>query len=165
MNPRTMPARDASLPFVATEAGQTSDAGFPSDFQEMCSFAMDQAIGIEKASLATVVCLNSCAIDIYKNGLWFSPVLGNLFDAAAQAFASCMELQMNFLARQASHISGTVASIHGMQVRQTAEVLERSMDIVTGALDAQALVHTFTGCTQRSAATAKREDTTQCPTL
>jgi hypothetical protein len=48
---------------------------------------MDQALGIEKASLSTVVTLNSCVFDIYQEALRFTPVLGNLFDLVAQSVA------------------------------------------------------------------------------
>ena len=108
---------------------QTPDAGFTADFQELYSHGMDRALGIQKASLAAVVRLNANAIDHYMNAFWFSPVLGNLCDAAAQAFASCMELQMSLLTLMASHVSDTVESISGMQAQFTTDVLERSMDI------------------------------------
>ena len=162
MNTGTKTARSAPLSRVAANAGQTQNAGFPGDFQDLFSFGMDQAIEIQKASLSTVVCLNSCAIDIYQNAFWFAPVLSNLFDAAAQSFTFCMELQLNWLtllipashaaspsssAEELAHSmdiaigeqatatasSSTVASSSGTQAQPKAEVLETDMDIAIGA--------------------------------
>lgn len=96
---------------------------FPVISKTCAALQMDQAIGIEKASLSTVVTLNSCAIDVYQN----------LLDTAAKSFAFCMELQMSLLNLMASHVADTVESISGMQAQLTAEVLERSMDIAIGA--------------------------------
>ncbi len=97
MNAGTQTARSAPLSFVAANEAQTHKAGFSADFQDLCSRAMDQALGIEKASLSTVVTLNSCALDIYQEALRFNPVFGNLFDLAAQAVACSIELQMSWL--------------------------------------------------------------------
>lgn len=118
MNPGTMPASN--------------------DLQDLCSLAMDQALGIEKASLSTVVHLNSCVVDIYGDA--FTPALGYLFDMAAYAFAFCMELQINWLTLMApqalSHVAAagsTGTSSFGSQVQPpTAEVWADSMDIAIG---------------------------------
>jgi hypothetical protein len=132
MNPKTKPASPASHAPLSSMKDQTPDAEFKVDFQDLFVLAMDQAIGIEKASLAAVVCLNSGAIDSSMNALRFSPAFGNLFNTAAQAFASCMELQLSLMSLMASHVSDTLESISGMQAQLTAEVLERSMDIALG---------------------------------
>ena len=86
MNPRITPAYSPP-----------NFAGFPGHFQDLCSFAMDQAIGIEKASLTTLVSLNSSVLDFYKNAFWYPPVFSDLLDAAARSLALSMEMQMNWL--------------------------------------------------------------------
>jgi hypothetical protein len=155
MTAGTKTARSASLPLAAAKKGQTQNAGFPGDFQDLFSFGMDRAIEIQKASLSTVVCLNSCAIDIYKNAFWFMPSLGGLFETAAQSFASCMDLQLNWLtmpitaSRNAAIPSPsaeelancmdiaigervTAASSCGTQDQPKAEALETDMDVAIG---------------------------------
>ena len=57
MNAGTQTARSAPLSLAATNEVQTQKSGFSADFQDLCSLAMDQALGIEKASLSTVVSL------------------------------------------------------------------------------------------------------------
>jgi hypothetical protein len=136
---KTIPASSAALSLVPANKGQTPNVGFSSDLQDLCSLAMDQAIGIEKASLTTVVRLNSSVIDIYKNAFWFAPVFGDLLDTAAKSFAFCIELQMNWLTIMVPHAnevaapSSTVASSSGSQAPPTAEELAHSMDIAIGA--------------------------------
>ena len=56
MNTRMMPTRNAApSPVPANE--DPSNTGFSGDFQDLCSFGMDQALGIEQVSLAAVVAL------------------------------------------------------------------------------------------------------------
>ena len=137
MNPRTVAARSAPLSFVAANEDQTSNAGFTVDFQNLCSFAMDQALGIEKEYLAApVVGFNSRILDLYKNAFCIAPLLSNLSDAAVHAFASCVELQMGLIAPLApqalSHVS-TVASTSGnSQNRPNEDESALSMDIALG---------------------------------
>ncbi|MGC2211392.1 MAG: hypothetical protein WA532_14900 [Candidatus Korobacteraceae bacterium] len=132
MNPKTKPASSASHAPLSPMKDQTPDAEFMVDFQDLFVLAMDQAIGIETASLAAVVRLNSCATDSSMYAVWFAPAFGSLFNTAAQAFASCMELQLRLMSLMASHVSDTVETLTGLQVQVTAEVLERSMDIAIG---------------------------------
>jgi hypothetical protein len=134
MNAGTQTARSAPLSLVAANEDQTQNAGFSADFQDLCSRAMDQALGIEKASLSTVVTLNSCLLDIYQEALRVNPVFGNLFDMVYQAVACSMELQMNWLTLVAPHASSVVASDVGgkSHPKAKADVLERSMDIALG---------------------------------
>jgi hypothetical protein len=133
---------------VPAKEGQTLNAGFPADFQDPRSQAMDKAIGIEKASLATVVGLNSAVVDIYKDAFGYAPVFGELFDTTAKSFALCIELQMNWLTMMVPHPnersetslhvaapSSTVASSSGGQAEPQAEELAHSMDIAIRARD------------------------------
>jgi hypothetical protein len=99
---------------------------------------MDQALGIEKASLSTVVRLNACVLNIYQEALRFTPVFGNLFDLAAQAVACSIEFQMHLLAPLAPHAASHVAaaspfaSTSGGQPQPTPDDLAHSMDIAVG---------------------------------
>src|ERR1700694_353489 len=104
MNAGTQTARSAPLSFVAANEDQTQNAGFPIDFHDLCSFAMDQALGIEKASLSTVVSLNSCVLDIF----------GNSLDLTAKSFAFCMEVQMNWLTLLPPYAFSHVAAVDSM---------------------------------------------------
>jgi hypothetical protein len=129
----------ASSALVPANKGQTPDVEFPSDFQDLCSLAMDQAMGIEKASLTTFVRLNLSVIDIYKNVFLFAPVFGDLLDTTAKSFAFCIELQMNWMTMMVPHVSevaapsSAVASSSGSQAQPTAEVPERNMETVMRA--------------------------------
>jgi hypothetical protein len=135
MNPRTIAARSAPLSFVAANEDHTPNAGFPGDIQDLCSLAMDQALGIEKVPLAPVVSLNSCLLDPSKNALWFTPAFGNHLGMASQALAFSMEMQMGLIALLAphamSHLS-TVTSSSGSQDQPNEDELAYSMDIALG---------------------------------
>jgi len=136
MNAGTQTARSAPLSFVAAKKDQTRNAGSPVDFQELCSFAMDQALGIEKASLATLVSLNSSLLDISESSLWFTPVFGNLIYVAAQAVACSIELQMSWFSLLSPQHAATpgraVAGNAGEEAQPTAEELAQGMDIAIG---------------------------------
>lgn len=94
---RTTP-RNKNGPFLeATSNGQSSIAGLPTGFQDLCSYAMDRALGVEEASLSAAVNLNSCLFDIYINSFGLTPALGTLFDAVAKTFAFYTDLQMTWL--------------------------------------------------------------------
>ncbi len=125
MKPRTTPA-----------SSPPPDAGFPIDFQDLCSRAMDQALGIEKVSLSTVVSLNSCVLDIYQEALRLTPVFGNLFNLAAQAVACSIELQMKgFTLMTGQHVAtpgSAFVSPSGTKAQPTAEELAQSMDVAIG---------------------------------
>jgi hypothetical protein len=103
--------------------------------QDLCSFGIDQAIEIEKVSLATVVCLNSCILDIHKYAFLLAPVPSYVFATAAQAFASCVELHINWLTLMGSHVLShvnTAAAGPGSQAQTTSEELAHCMDIAIG---------------------------------
>lgn len=93
---------------------------------------MDQALAIEKASEATVVSLNSCAINLYKSSLWSAPAFSDLLDMVAQILAFSMELQMNWLTLLTPHASSQMASSSGSQAQATGDELAHSMDVAIG---------------------------------
>lgn len=123
MNPRITPAYSPP-----------NFAGFPGHFQDLCSFAMDQAIGIEKASLTTLVSLNSSVLDFYKNAFWYPPAFSDLLDVAARSLALSMEMQMNWLTLMAPLATEGLrtASSLGEQTRHDDDKLAESMDIALG---------------------------------
>jgi hypothetical protein len=130
MNPRTKPTVKAPLSSLAAAHDPTPYSALTHDFQQLCSLAMDQAIGMEKASFDAVLQMQSCVIDacdvskseVSKYGIskyasnydvapCFTPALGNLFDCMAQAIASFMELQlawMKMVTPHATHLTEPV---------------------------------------------------------
>ncbi len=138
---RTTPHRKDALLIDAINDGQTSHAGFPSSFQDLCSRAMDRALGVEEVSLSAVVGLNSCLLDIYKNSFSLMPAFSDLLDTTAKNFSFYMDLQMSWLglilpyakigSDALSHFAEqTVASSPGTSARSAG--LERSADIAIG---------------------------------
>jgi hypothetical protein len=133
MNPRTTAARSA--PLLPVDAAHSQEARFFDVIQDLCNSAMDQALGIEKASLAPIAGLNSCLRGMVERALDFSPVFGNHLQAVSQVFAFSMELQLNFLNLLAppfwSHASqGEVISAG--QHQPAADELAQSMDVAIG---------------------------------
>jgi hypothetical protein len=132
VNARSVPANKHPLTLVAAKH-PSPDPGF----QDLFARGMDQALGIEKASLDTVVCLSSCAIDIYKNAFCLAPAVRELFDATGKAFAACLEMQMSWMTIMAPRVAGHSASSSGSQYQASAEMLEQSMDVAIGAVPAE----------------------------
>jgi hypothetical protein len=133
MTAGTRTARSAPLPLAAAKT--SPNAGFPGDFQDLCSLAMDQALGIEKESLTPVVSFNSYSLDLYKSAFCIVPVLSNFSDMATHAFASCVELQMGLIALLAPHPLSqvsTVTSCSSSQDQPNEEELAFSMDVALG---------------------------------
>jgi hypothetical protein len=126
MNPRTTTARSRTPFLMAANEGKTPNAGVPVYFRYLCNFGMSRATENEKASLATVLCLNSCVLDLTKNAFWFVPEVSTLFDMAAESFASCMELLA------LSGVRTVATSFGSSQAQPTPEVLAQSMDIAIG---------------------------------
>jgi len=154
---RTIPSGGASLFLVEAKKSQPPELRCPVDFQDRCSRAMDQAMGIEidKVSLATVVNLNSCLIDAYKNALCFTPAFGDLLGTTAKSFALCMDLQMSGLNLLASHPLSRVstnASGSGRGDEPTAEELAHGMDIAIGEMFTGTVASSSGGLAQPKAA-------------
>jgi hypothetical protein len=160
MNPRTKPTVEAPLSSLAAAQDQTYSA-FAHEFQELCSFAMDQAIGLEKASLDAVLRMQSRVIDAcdvsqfdvskydvsnYEAASCFTPALGNLLALMAQAVASLMELQLaclKMMTPQAGHKTESVlhlvepvrkaATSVPAPAQPPAHALAHGMDVAIGA--------------------------------
>jgi hypothetical protein len=146
---KPIPASHATPFLLEANKCQTPNAGFPGDFQDLCSFAMDQALAMEKASQATVVSFNSCMLDIF----------GNSLEMTAKSFAFCMELQINWLNMFSpyafSHVAAvgdTVTTNYGKQDEPRAEALAHDMDIAIGefAVPESNSVTTISGSTRES---------------
>ncbi len=141
---RTIPRSNAALNLESRSEGRTSNASFPVDFQDLCSRAMDQALGIEKVSLNTLVDLNENVLDFYKNSLCFTSALSELLHASAKAFTFCIDLQMTCLvlmlppAKLASEALSHFAVPASMFARRpgnragVSEELGRNMDAAVG---------------------------------
>jgi hypothetical protein len=127
-------ARSASL-FSSLSDVLVPDAEYPAELQELYSdlycLGMDQAIGIQKASLEAAVRLQTEVIDSYKHAAWCTPQFASWLDLVSQSLAYCMEWQMNLLsmlvpARPALGVGGSLA------LGANAEELEHSMDVGIG---------------------------------
>lgn len=152
MKPRTIAARSAPLSFVGANGGQTPEAGFTADFQDLFDLGMKQ-----------IVCLNSCMLEISRNAFLFTSVPGNLFDTADESFAFCMELQQNWLAMLMPRASSLVASSSGSQAQPTPDELAHYMDIAIGERFT-APGRTFASSSGRQAKqTAKAQTTAEVP--
>jgi hypothetical protein len=115
------------------------------DFQDLCSRAMDQALGVEQASLSAAVEINEYLFDIYQKSFWITPAFADLFDTAAKTFAFYTNLQMSWfalmvpqaklaseaLSRFAEPGSGMMSGFGG-SARSTAAGAESSEDTAIG---------------------------------
>jgi hypothetical protein len=111
MNPRTVAARSAPLSFVAAKKDHTSEANFPDVFPDLCSLAMDQALGIEKESLAPAS--NS----------------GSQDQTTPDELAYSMDIT---LGERFTAPGSTVATSSGIPAQPKAEELAQSMDVAIG---------------------------------
>jgi hypothetical protein len=127
MNPRTKPTGDAAPYPVSPNDGQTPITGFPGDLQDVCTCGIGEAIELERAWLASIASLNKCALDVYKNA-FRSPTLDVYFDTMTKAFASCLELQMNWLGLLLPHASSKVAKDSGSRAQPTEDTSEDAED-------------------------------------
>jgi hypothetical protein len=91
-----------------------------------------EAIALEEASLGTAVCMNSCAMEIWKNAFW-TLGLGTWFKAEGQAVASCLDLEMRCLGLL------TPGARRKPAAKATKEEVERGIDMVVDAFDNEIL--------------------------
>jgi hypothetical protein len=161
MNPRTTLPIKAPLSSLAAAQDQTPYSEFTHDVQELCSRAMDQAIGMEVASLDAILHVQSCVMEAcsvsnyseYQAASCFTPAFGTFFDLMTQTFTSFMELQMACLtimtpyavpksetvlhvvapARRTAILASTDSANLRTMPHPPAHGLEHSMDIAIGA--------------------------------
>lgn len=129
MDRKTIPANHALLFPFGDEQGQAPNAVCNRESQELSSLGMDRALGMQKASLAAAVRLQSDVIDSFKTASWCTSELAEWLDGMADAFATCMELQMTLFNLMGTQINRSIASLPGMNPEMAAEVVERSVDI------------------------------------
>jgi len=98
---------------------------------------VSHALEMGKNSFDVAVCLSACALDIYKNACCFAPALGGYFELSSRLLAACADLQTNYYGLLKPHAEALDASLWGETSCEPAEVLERSMDIAIGAMNAQ----------------------------
>jgi hypothetical protein len=126
-------AGNRALSLVEVNPSPTPNAGFPSDLLDLYGEAMDQALGIEKASLSAMVEMNSCALDTCER------LAGDLFGVMAGVFASCVQAQLSWLMLLVPRVYESTAS---PTVAAPAGALDHSMDIVIGAGSGDSLPRT-----------------------
>ena len=86
---------------LAPERHHNPYADYNTGMQDLFSHAMDRALGVQKASLAAVVKMQSDVIEMQRHAFEREPVLGNIYEAASeaatQAYATCLEIQLSWL--------------------------------------------------------------------
>jgi hypothetical protein len=97
MNPRTKTVPSAALYPVAANEGETPITGFPGDAQDLFNLGIGEMLELERASLASFVSLNSCAIEVCKHAFGFPLFVAPLLGTMTKSLQSCLELQSNWL--------------------------------------------------------------------
>ncbi len=114
-------------PIFTLASSPPTNSGFPNDFQDLCAQGVSRAWRMEMASLDMVVRLNSCALQMYRDALWFTPVFFHT------ALAFYMEYPMNWLSASADAPSRVVAMNSTVDCDAGGEdELAFSMDIAIG---------------------------------
>ena len=93
MNTKTSKAQLQMEP----EQFQNPYAEYNAGIQDLFSHAMDRALGVQKASFAAVVKMQNNVIEMQKHAFEGEPAIGNIFEAASQAYATCLEIQLSWL--------------------------------------------------------------------
>ena len=130
MSLRTVsPGYYSLFPWLA-EQDQTSQANFIAEFQDLYSKGMDRALGLQENTLDRAVEVQSEALELYKNAPWFTPLLGDVFEAGTRLLVFCLELQIKCL--DAMWPSVPTAPTKGAASRAELAVQELAMDIGSG---------------------------------
>ena len=93
MNARTSKAQL----HLAQERNHNPYAEYNAGFQDLFSHAMDRALGVQKASLNAVVKMQNDVIEMQKHAFEVEPAIGNVFEAASNTYATCLEIQLSWL--------------------------------------------------------------------
>ena len=111
---------------------------------------MDRALGVQKTSLAAVVKMQSDVIEMQRHAFEGEPVLGEVLEtaseAAAQAYSSCLEIQLSWLDMMATFakqgwemwfqmatMGGTLAGTPAIQPQPEMEEEEENIPYGVGA--------------------------------
>jgi hypothetical protein len=110
------------------ERNQNPYTDYNAGIQDMFGQAMDQALGVQKASLNAVVKMQNDVIEMQKHAFEHEPAIGNIFEAASQAYATCLNIQLSWLnmmvswAKQGAEtwyqLAGVGASLAGIPAPQ-----------------------------------------------
>jgi hypothetical protein len=123
----TMASGDFALSLVEVNPNKTSNGGFPSGLLDFCSEAMDQALGIEKASLSAMAEINSCALDSCEH------LAGDLLGAAVRVFASCVQAQLSWFTLMLPYVCEENKALPCVAAAAGAPSIDQGMDVVIGA--------------------------------
>ena len=139
MSPKTVPPGYYSLFPWLSEQDQATQATLIADFQEMYSRGMDRALGIQETALDCAVGLQSTAMDLYKAAPWYTPVLGEVFEAGTRFLIFCLEMQMKCLemlvpAKSAESSAALPALSGSGAARAELALQELAMDIGGGLM-------------------------------
>jgi len=140
VNLEKKPIAGASLFAVPDLHTLVSDAGLPPElekfqekyndlFSEWYSQGMDQAIGIQRASIQAAARMQCEMIESYKGASWCTPEIANWLDSVAGALASCMQWQMTMLSALVPVLPAPALRSPG---EANSEALARGMDVGTG---------------------------------
>ena len=95
------PRKNNAQLHLAPERRRNPYTGYNAGIQDLFSQAMDRALGVQKTSLAAVVKMQSDVIEMQRHAFEGEPVLGEVLEtaseAAAQAYSSCLEIQLSWL--------------------------------------------------------------------
>lgn len=134
-HPAVTAARKAGAPVVICGlCGEPMNA--------LCNLGAEQALGLEKASLDTALCANSFYLDMWKNLFSYPAAVGNFWGAMAQAYATCFELQMQWLGLMAPHEEGVVGGkleTMAPATKAEQEEMERGIDTAVEAFEEEVL--------------------------
>ena len=123
MSPRTVSPGYYSLFPWLSEQDQTSQGNFVAEFQDLYSKGMDRALGLQESTMDVP---------------WFTPLVGNVFEAGTRFLVFCLELQIKYL--DAMWPSAAVAPTNGAASRAELAVQELAMDIGSGQVKPPARV-------------------------
>ena len=92
-----MTTRTNKAPLHLAQERQNPYAEYHAGFHDLVSHAMDRALGVQKASLTAVVKMQNDVIEMQKHAFEGEPAIGNIFEAASNAYATCLEIQLSWL--------------------------------------------------------------------
>ena len=110
MHPRTTTAPSAALYPVTANTGETAITGFPGDLQDLFTVGIGEMLDLERASVASLVSLNCCAIEVCKSALNFPLFVAPFLETMTKSLQNCLELQLNWLNLLASGTGGPASS-------------------------------------------------------
>ena len=93
MNARTSKAQL----HLAPERYRNPYADYNAGIQDLFCHAMDRALGVQQASFNAVMKMQNDVIEMQKHAFEGEPAIGNIFEAASQAYATCLEIQLSWL--------------------------------------------------------------------